>query len=201
MKRQQIHPCPSIQQRMNKLSEEKLIQLCIKGNPAAQEELFGRYYGPMMQICRRYTSGSEEAKDLLQEGFIKIFENLQRFKGNSSLKTWMSRIMVNMAIDHFHKGKRLNESDLSDNLNETQPEEETDENPLMMLNPEDVLTLLQKLPVGYRTVINLYAIEGYSHKQIAEKLGITEGTSRSQLAKGRSLLLEMVKPMLTKLMV
>jgi RNA polymerase sigma factor (sigma-70 family) len=177
------------------LAEKELIQGCIDGDEAKEKALFKQYYGPMMQICRRYASNSDEAKDILQEGFIKIFQNLSKFNGQSSLKTWMSRIMINLAIDAFYKEKKqqmetLDEStSVSEELNEI-------ENPLMLLDPEKVLNLLQKLPQGYRTILNLYAIEGYSHKEIALSLGISEGTSKSQLSKARALLLQMVEPML-----
>lgn len=176
-------------------AEHTLIRDCIKGKSAAQEAFFKKYYGAMMQICTRYASNAEEAKDLLQEGFLKIFQNLEKFNGSSSLQTWMSRIMINLAIDAFHKGKKL----MGESLDETfsvADEVNGIDNPLMHLEPEKVLALLQKMPVGYRTVLNLYAIEGYSHKEIAQNLGISEGTSKSQLAKARALLLHMVEPML-----
>lgn len=179
-------------------AEHTLIQACIKGNGAAQEALFNKYYGAMMQICRRYAANTDEAKDLLQEGFIKIFKNLEKFNGNSSLQTWMSRIMINLAIDAFHQSKKNNSESLEDSHINTYEVNET-ENPLMHIEPEKVLALLQKLPPGYRTVLNLYAIEGYTHKEIAMRLGISEGTSKSQLNKARNLLMQMVKPMLNKI--
>lgn len=175
-------------------AEHILLRDCIKGKAAAQEALFKKYYGAMMQICRRYAANTDEAKDLLQDGFLKIFQNLEKFNGNSSLQTWMSRIMINLAIDAFHKQKKQ----LAERLDETfslADEVNSLDNPLMHLEPEKVLALLQKMPVGYRTVLNLYAIEGYSHKEIATTLGISEGTSKSQLAKARAMLLQMVEPM------
>ncbi len=177
-------------------AENTLIRDCIKGKSAAQEVFFKKYYGTMMQICRRYAGNADEAKDLLQEGFMKIFQNLEKFNGNSSLQTWMSRIMINHAIDAFHKNKKQQMESLDDSF-ALADEIQTMDNPLMHLEPEKVLALLQKLPQGYRTVLNLYAIEGFSHKEIAQSLGISEGTSKSQLAKARALLLQMVEPMLT----
>jgi RNA polymerase sigma-70 factor (ECF subfamily) len=176
-------------------AEKELIQGCIDGDEAKEKALFKQYYGPMMQICRRYASNSDEAKDLLQEGFIKIFQNLSKFNGQSSLKTWMSRIQVNICIDHYHKIKKTPFNALTEQTDATDEVSGVD-NPLMLLEPEKVLTLLQKLPQGYRTILNLYAIEGYSHKEIALSLGISEGTSKSQLSKARALLLQMVEPML-----
>jgi RNA polymerase sigma-70 factor (ECF subfamily) len=179
-------------------AEHTLIRDCIKGKSAAQEELLKKYYGAMMQICRRYTSNADEAKDLLQEGFIKIFQNLEKFNGNSSLQTWMTRIMINSAIDAFHKGKKYQIESLEESFSITDEDGYLD-NPLMHLEPEKVLALLQKMPNGYRTVLNLFAIEGYSHKEIANSLGISEGTSKSQLAKARAMLLQMVEPMINKI--
>ncbi len=179
-------------------AEHTLIRDCIKGKSAAQEALFKRYYGAMMQICRRYASNPDEAKDLIQDGFIKIFQNLEKFNGNSSLQTWMSRIMINLAIDAYHKGKKHQIESLEESFSLAEEHGYMD-NPLMHLEPEKVLALLQKLPSGYRTVLNLFAIEGYSHKEIASSLGISEGTSKSQLAKARAMLLQMVEPMLNKI--
>lgn len=178
-------------------AEHKLIAGCIKGDAASQQLLFKQYYGAMMQICKRYAGNQDEAKDLLQEGFIRIFDKLVQFNGKSSLQTWMNRVMVNIAIDYYHAQKKRLSSSLEEEALLLVEETET-ENPLMQLAPEKVLALLQELPLGYRTVLNMYAIEGYTHKEIALALKISEGTSKSQLAKARAMLLKRVEPLVKK---
>ncbi len=170
------------------LAEQELLAGCIRGNADCQRALFQQYYGKMLALCRRYASNEDEAKDFLQEGFIKIFDNLRTYRGASSLQTWMSRVMINNAISQYHKGKHhlfrsLEPEDATDIADETEAVDE-----LEQIDMDALLNILQQLPVGYRTVLNLYAIEGYSHKQIADLLGIAEGTSKSQLSKARLLL-------------
>jgi RNA polymerase sigma factor (sigma-70 family) len=178
---------------MKEVSDEQtLIHDCLSGNPDSQRKLFERYYPILMSICRRYASNTDEAKDLLQEGFIKIFDNIHKFRGESSFKTWITRIVINNAINHLNKEKKKLFTPLDDNF-DTQDESDDLEDSIPF-EPELVLTLIQQLPPGYRSIINLYGVEGYSHKQIGELLGISEGTSKSQLAKARKLL----KQLLTK---
>jgi RNA polymerase sigma-70 factor (ECF subfamily) len=172
------------------IAEQYIIDGCAKGNAECQRMLFDKLYSKMLALCKRYTGNTDEAKDMLQDGFIKVFENIHKYRGESSLQTWVSRIMINNAINQLKKNQRLSLVSLEneghfDRADETE-EEATDA--IDDLNPEKVIELIQQLPTGYRTILNLYAIEGFTHKQIAIALGIAEGTSKSQLSKARQLL-------------
>lgn len=172
------------------LAEQYIIDGCIKGNAECQRMLFEKLYSKMLALCKRYTGNMDEAKDMLQDGFIKVFENLHKYRGESSLQTWVSRIMINNAINQLKKNQRLSLVSL-ENEGHFDRADETDTEAggvIDDLNPEKVIELIQQLPTGYRTILNLYAIEGFTHKQIAVTLGIAEGTSKSQLSKARQLL-------------
>jgi RNA polymerase sigma factor (sigma-70 family) len=171
------------------LSEKEILEGCMQGHPKAQRLLFNKLYPKMLGLCKRYAANEDEAKDMLQDGFIKVFDNLHKYRGESSLQTWVSRVMINNAINQLKKQQRTQMSSL-------QPTDEfdiaeTDEDvagEIEQAEPEAIIELIRKLPAGYRTILNLYAIEGYTHKQIGEMLGIAEGTSKSQLSKARILL-------------
>jgi RNA polymerase sigma factor (sigma-70 family) len=168
--------------------DRKLVEKCIKGNSLAQKELFQKYYALMMGICLRYAANRYEAKEILQDGYIKIFNSLPDFKFEGSLEGWLRRIMVNTAIDRYRK--RISEPvtiEISENV------QYREEYVMEKLDREDLLKAIQQLPFGYRTVFNMFVLEGFSHKDIAEKLGITEGTSKSQLAKAKETLKEILK--------
>jgi RNA polymerase sigma-70 factor (ECF subfamily) len=182
---------------MKDFTDQEIILGCIKEDSRFQRLFFDKYYSKMFAICIRFAKNEDEAKDILQEGFIKAFEGIKKFKGESSLSTWLSRIMVNHAINYL-KAKNKN-SFLSISENEfLVPDLPDFDNELVKeLSPDEALSLLQKLPDGYRTVVNLYAIEGLSHKQISENLGISEGTSKSQLSKGRAILKKLVNSLNT----
>ena len=159
--------------------DQKLIEECLKGQSLAQEKLFKKFYGIMLGICLRYTNNRNEAKEVLQEGFIKVFNNLHTYKYDGTLPGWMKRIMVNTAIDKYRK--RISEPvsyDIPDTFS-------ADDDVVSTLNKNDLLECINRLPAGYRAVFNLFVIEGYSHREIAEKLGINEGTSKSQLVKAK----------------
>lgn len=169
--------------------DRSLIEGCLKGKSFAQEKLFKKYYALMLAICLRYSDNKSEARDILQEGFVKIYGKLHLFKFEGSFIGWMKRIMVNTAIDKYRKNIQTPRSvELNDNLNAAE-----DESILSKLGHEDLLRIIQKLPKGYRTVFNMYVIEGYSHKEIATKLGISEGTSKSQLFKAKQQLQIFIK--------
>jgi RNA polymerase sigma-70 factor (ECF subfamily) len=162
--------------------DQKLIEECLRSNSLAQEKLFKKYYGIMLGICLRYTNNRNEAKEVLQEGYIKIFNHLQSFKFEGSLPGWMKKIMVNTAIDKYRK--RITEP-ISFDL----PENASSEDDVMSrFNKNDLMDCINMLPAGYKAVFNMFVIEGYTHKEISEKLGITEGTSKSQLAKAKTYL-------------
>jgi RNA polymerase sigma-70 factor (ECF subfamily) len=167
------------------ISESDLIKGCIEGNRQMQEELYKRFSGKMYAVCLRYANNADDAQDLLQEGFIKVFRNLHRFRAEGSFEGWVRRVFVNSSIEHFRK-KSVELSKVSDKEENTI--EDTDISALDQLAERDIVQLIQDLSPGYRTVFNLYVVEGYSHKEIGDLLGISEGTSKSQLARARSIL-------------
>ena len=154
-----------------------------------QEELYRRFAPKMYAVCLRYAGNAEEAEDILQEGFIKIFKKLDSFRSEGSFEGWIRRIFVNTAIEHFRRKRYLQPV--------TEKEENTIEGKYISILDElaeqDILSLVQQLSPGYRTVFNMYVVEGYTHKEIADLLGISEGTSKSQLSRAKVILQEMVK--------
>lgn len=166
-------------------SDTELIAGCITEDRVMQNLLFDRYSPIMLGVCHRYVHSLSEAEDVMQEGFVKVFNCLKQFKGESSLRTWMTRIMVNTAISYFHSNKKYNlESDLSAPANQ----EEAVVFQFHGFDTEKLMEQIRQLPDGYRMVFNLFAIEGFSHKEIGEKLGIAESSSRSQFARARQML-------------
>ncbi len=167
------------------ISESDLIKGCIEGNKQMQEELYNRFAPKMYAVCLRYANNSDDAQDLLQEGFIKVYKNLHRFRAEGSFEGWIRRVFVNSSIEHFRK-KAIQLSSVSDKEENTI--ENSDISALDTMAEKDIIRLIQELSPGYRTVFNLYVVEGYSHKEIGEKLGISEGTSKSQLARAKAIL-------------
>ena len=169
-------------------SENAILKGCIKGSPSAQRELFENYSRQLLGICMRYTDSVAEAEDVLQEGFVKIFMNVSHFKGQGSLMAWMRRIMINTAITHYHKMRKHKYHDDIDDVRESKMEEtgfnEAD------FTQEELLNVIQQMPEGYRMVFNLYAIEGYKHREISEIMDIDENTSKSQYSRARKWLQE-----------
>jgi len=161
----------------------------MEGNRRMQEELYRRFSPRMYAVCLRYAGNAEEAEDILQEGFIKIFKKLGSFRGEGSFEGWIRRIFVNTAIEHFRRKRYLQPV--------TEKEENTIEGKYISvldeLAEQDILALVQELSPGYRTVFNMYVVEGYTHKEIADMLGISEGTSKSQLSRAKVILQDMVK--------
>jgi RNA polymerase sigma-70 factor (ECF subfamily) len=172
-------------------AEEKealLIGACLREERWAQKQLYETYYGRLLAICLRYSNNSEDARDILNEGFVKVFRFLDRYKIGTSLDGWMRRIMINTSIDFYRKEMRHRSDDIE--AAEYKIAEDTD----IASNyaAQEILKAIQLLPPAYRAVFNLYAIEGYSHKEVADALGITESTSRSNLVKARVKLKEML---------
>ena len=161
----------------------------------SQEKIFTKLYEEhssyMYGICLRYTKNTDDAQDVLQDGFIKVYNALDSFKGESKIKTWMSRIMVNTAINHYRKKSALNTYSAEENEVEVLKFDKTDV--INKMSADELLELIKLLPEGYSLVFNLYVIEGYKHREIAEMLDITEGTSKSQLSKARNKLQELLK--------
>lgn len=161
---------------------DKLIKDCQKNDRQAQSNLFQLLAPKLMGVCVRYMNNKEDAQDVLQDGFVKIFHNIHQFKFEGSFEGWARRIMVNMALEQLRKKHALKFSEDIDNHFYL---ETYDEDAISYLNKKDLLHIIQNIPSGYRTVFNLFAIEGYSHKEISEQLNISEGTSKSQFARAR----------------
>lgn len=174
---------------------KKIVRGCINGEKDSQKILYERYYSTMMGVCYRYARDRDEAKDLLHDGFLKIFRSLHKFNFSGSLEGWMRRLMINAAIDHYRKVKNLY-SLTEINASKIASEEEEDDGFYSSFSPQLVMEAVQNLSPAYRTVFNLYAVEGYSHKDIAEKLNISIGTSKSNYAKAR---LNLMKQLSAKL--
>ena len=159
-----------------------------------QELLYHRFSPKMYAVCLRYSGNAEDARDLLQEGFIKIFKNLGKYRGDGSFEGWIRRIFVNTSIEHFRKKIHLH--DVTETQEKTSEDREL--NVLDNLAEKDIMKMIHELSPGYRAVFNMHIIEGYSHKEIAGILGINEGTSKSQLARAKSVLKKMVLERLNK---
>jgi RNA polymerase sigma factor (sigma-70 family) len=176
-------------ERNQNIIEIDLIRGCIEGNRRMQEELYRRMSPRMYAVCLRYAGNAEEAEDILQEGFIKVFKKLDSFRGEGSFEGWVRRIFVNTAIEHFRRKRYLQPV--------TEKEESTIEGKSLSaldgLAEKDILALVRQLSPGYRTVFNMYVVEGYTHKEIGDMLGISEGTSKSQLSRAKVILQDMVK--------
>ncbi|HXH20213.1 MAG TPA: RNA polymerase sigma factor [Chitinophagales bacterium] len=165
-------------------TETELINGCIVGNRDAQKMLYHRYASKMFSVCLRYAKDYHSAEDVLQEGFIKVFKYIPKFRREGSFEGWMRRIFINTSIEQLRKAVSL--YPIVDE--EDKPIDILDETIFDDLDHQDLLNMIQSLSPGYRTVFNLYVIEGYSHHEIAKMLGINEGTSKSQLARARMLL-------------
>ncbi|MHA4737640.1 RNA polymerase sigma factor [Dyadobacter sp. MSC1_007] len=168
--------------------EAQLVKALRKEDPKAQRQVYDKYSTRMLALCFRYVCDDMAAEDVMVEGFLKVFEKIGQFSGEGSFEGWIRRIMVNEALGYLRKQKRILEDNLSDEANNIPDYAQADQN----LQAEELLALIEALPVGYRTVFNLYAIEGYAHMEIAQMLGITESTSKSQLHRARALLQKMV---------
>jgi RNA polymerase sigma-70 factor (ECF subfamily) len=171
------------------VSTDKLINGCIKGDRNSQKELYNIYAEKMFSICLRYAKDQMDAEDILQEGFIKLFNNLDKFRGEGSFDGWVRRIFVNTAIESIRRKNRniLNGEGFENIIIDPQS------NVLDRLYEKDLINCSKTLSIGYKTIFNLYAIEGYSHKEIASQLGISESTSKSQFSRAKSLLRNIIQ--------
>lgn len=170
--------------------ENHIIKGCVDRNRDCQRKLYDSLAGKMLFVCFRYCKNRDDAEDVLQEGFIKVFKHIHTFKFEGSFEGWVRRIMVNTAINFITIQKQKHLFDDIENISVHPESESTDA--IGQINEKDLLKILNLLPDGYRTVFNLYAIEGYSHKEIAEMLKITEGTSKSQLSKAKAYLKDLL---------
>jgi RNA polymerase sigma factor (sigma-70 family) len=165
---------------------KNIISGCLKGNRRDQELLYRRHAAKFYAVCLQYAGNDEEARDILQEGFIKIFENLIHYKHEGSFEGWMRKIMVNTALEKFRSKHNLYRVDDIDQI--TEPDAQPDNYDYSGLEATDLLGIIRELPPKYRMVFNLFAIEGYSHKEISRMVNISEGTSKSNLARARIIL-------------
>jgi RNA polymerase sigma factor (sigma-70 family) len=171
------------------MDQNELLNECLKGNASAQRALYSHFAHAMLGLCYRYTKSMDDAEDVLQEGFIKVFKNLHQFNGSGELGAWVRRIMVNTAINYLKSESRY-QYDLSFVEKNLHPV--SDENPELILNAKEIADLIRQLPAGYQVIFNLHAVEGYKHVEIGRILGIHEGTSKSQYARARALLISWI---------
>lgn len=165
---------------------KNIIKGCLTGNRRDQELLYRRHAAKLYAVCLQYSGNDEEARDILQEGFIKIFENLINYKYEGSFEGWMRRIVVNTALEKYRSKHSLYRVDDIDLIPE--PEADPDNEDYTGIEAVDLLGIIRELPPKYRMVFNLYAIEGYSHKEIGQMANISEGTSKSNLSRAREIL-------------
>lgn len=180
----------------SEVEDLQLARACLDGNEKAQKRLFDKYSGQMMAVCMRYGSNHQEAQDMFQDGFIKVFQKLDKYNGKGPLGAWIRRTMANNALDKIRKNKRE-----KDNVslfeveykieNKDQVDIFKDDDPL--LSEKKLLELIAQMPTGYRTVFNLYVIEEYSHKEIADMLDVTESTSKTQYRKAKAYMRNLIE--------
>lgn len=167
------------------MTEQSILAGCLNNDPSAQRELYNRYSPKMLSVCYRFANSREDAEDMLQEGFIKVFTQMHTFQNKGAFEGWIRRIIVHTCINFLKKNKKfsncidLDQADYLEVREETMPS---------VMQARQIIECIRLLPLGYRTVLNLYAMEGYSHKEIADMLDIEESTSRSQYTRAKSML-------------
>jgi RNA polymerase sigma factor (sigma-70 family) len=170
------------------MTEADLISGCIKQDRSCQKVLYEKFHGKMLGVCLRYAKNRDEAKDILNEGFLKIFSNLRTFTSNGSFEGWVRRIIVNTAIDHLRKNRHeylIVNTVYANQVGISKVDEMDEDDIFRNIRQEDIIQAIQELSPAYRTVFNLYVMEEFTHKEIAEKLDISEGTSKSNLSKAK----------------
>lgn len=167
------------------MDERKLVRDCLRQKPEAQRLLYESYAESMLGLCYRYTKSIADAEDILQEGFVKVFRSLDQYRFEGELGAWIRRIMVTTALNYLKKNRHYRQ-ELAFDQEHLHPV--ADDNPEWKVSAKELAELIRQLPLGYQTIFNLYAVEGYSHVEIGKLLGIHEGTSRSQYARARNLL-------------
>lgn len=167
------------------MTEEAILKGCVRNDAAAQRELYNQYSPKMLAVCYRFAHNREDAEDMLQEGFIKVFTQIHSFENRGSFEGWIRRIIVHTCINILKKNKKFNES--VDLIHATRLQVREDSVPAV-IQAKQVVECIRMLPIGYRTVLNLYAVEGYSHREIAHMLDIEESTSRSQYTRAKVML-------------
>lgn len=173
-----------------RMTESELIKGCLEGSLRHQRELYHRFAPKMMGVCMRYAGAEEEAEDMLQEGFLTVFRKIDTFSGTGELGAWIRRVMVNTALMYLRKMKKFQ---VHVEIEEVDFFLESNESLFSQISAQDLMQMIQQLPAGYRTIFNLYAIEGFNHREIGEKLGISVGTSKSQYSRSREMLRKMIE--------
>ena len=176
------------------MTDIELIKGCIKEDALCQKSLFNRYASSLLGVCMRYARNKEDAEDILQDSFIKIFKKIEQFKGNGSFEGWMRRVVVNTALKKYTVSRYSKEFSVEE-VKDTALLNINDAPAFNHLTEKDILLLIHNLPDGYRIIFNLYVIEGFQHDEIANMLGIQPGTSRSQLVKARQMLQREIRQM------
>ncbi len=171
------------------MTEELMLAGCLKNNAAAQEALYSRFSPRMLGVCYRFAKNREDAEDMLQDGFIKVFTQIHQYRNEGALEGWIRRIVVHTCINILKKNKKFSDSVDIIHANSVHVKEEMIPS---IMQAKQVVECIRTLPLGYRTVLNLYAIEGYSHKEIANMLDIEESTSRSQYTRAKAMLEEIL---------
>lgn len=173
---------PINRDNVSKINEHELIQKCLAGDRAAQKKLYDTYASIMYGLCVRYSSSKEEAMDILQEGFVKVYSKMGQFGFNGSFEGWMKRIFINSALEYY----RVNKNHMYHHDVEAAESNPHHDYTVERMSKKEILEAINTLAPGYRAVLNLFVIEGYSHAEISELLGISEGTSKSQLNRARA---------------
>jgi RNA polymerase sigma-70 factor (ECF subfamily) len=167
------------------MTEQTILVGCLNNDPSAQRELYNRYSPKMLSVCYRFSNSREDAEDMLQEGFIKIFSQIHTFQNKGAFEGWIRRIIVHTCINFLKKNKKFSNSIDLDQADYLEVKEETVPS---VMQARQIIECIRLLPIGYRTVLNLYAMEGYSHKEIGDMLDIEESTSRSQYTRAKAML-------------
>jgi RNA polymerase sigma factor (sigma-70 family) len=172
------------------MDHQKLVKDCLKGKLQAQRELYELFAKGMLGICYRYTRSIKDAEDVLQEGFVKVYHHLSQYKNEGELGAWIRRIMVNTALNFLKRNRRYQEEMY---FTEEYLHPVVDDDPIIRIQAKELADLIRQLPQGYQVIFNLHAVEGYSHVEIGELLGISDGTSRSQYSRARNLLITWIQ--------
>jgi len=174
------------------VSEQQLVEQCLNGKRSAWQELYERYKTPLFRLCLRYAANRQEAEDWLQDAFIKAFADLAQYRGGAPLGAWLRKVSLNTVLQNLRKKKTFfTDTDIATFSDHREAE---DVHILADIDAQRLIALMQKLPDGYRTVFNLYVIEGYTHEEISNMLGIQSGTSKSQLSKAKAMMRNMLNP-------
>ena len=168
----------------------QLVKECLDGKPAAQKELYELFAKSMLGVCYRYTKSIQEAEDILQEGFVRVFRNLRQYANKGEMGAWIRKIMVNSALNFLKLNRKYRDQMF---FTEEFLHPVSGDDPVVRLQAKELADLIRQLPAGYQAIFNLVAVEGYSHVEISKMLGISEGASRSQYARARALLISWIK--------